>query len=739
MAVVYRLVVRGLLAVAVVAFLFALVIAERPEMLLGDPIREEALQQGEAVNPDLANATSIVDLRGETPVSRPLPERTVAITFDDGPDPVWTREIQAVLDEHGVPGTFFVVGEHVLEYPDIVRELHAAGHEIGNHTYTHPRVSALSGWQVRLQYKLTQEAVANVIGEAPKVFRPPYSGSAPFFPVAEMEAATLVSRDLGIVSLLTDRIPKDYDLSVSVDELVAQAMPPAGAGAAITFHDGGGDRANTIEALDRLITELKENGYRFVTASEFIGLSSQGPSAASRTSGLLITAAEVAPKVVTVFAVVSIAFAVYGVVRLGLLVVLALRQRRVEKARLSSPTHRPFCEPVSVVVPAYNEEVGIAAAVSSFVDNDYQGYVEVIVVDDGSTDRTAEIAEQLGFPNVRVIRQANAGKPAALNTGINAARTEIIVMVDGDTVFERDTIRRLVQHFADPTVGAVAGNAKVGNRTGWWTRLQHLEYTLASSLERRAYAALRTTACVPGAIGAFRRLTLKQVGGVSADTLAEDSDLTMAIARAGWTVAFAPDARAWTETPATLRGLYRQRFRWSYGVLQALAKHRGAVIERGAGGRLGRRVFPQQFFNYLGALAGPLFDLVFLINLFLRRDIASATVVAWVALNVMFIAVTAVALRLDGEKVRSAVFTPMQQFVYRQVLYLAVLRAISAAVCGIRLPWNKIRRTGDVAIHLPPTPAVPAASTPASAAVELDLRHIDVIDLRDDVLVGTGE
>jgi peptidoglycan/xylan/chitin deacetylase (PgdA/CDA1 family) len=352
MSVLYRVAVRCLLVLAVVAFVFTLVLAERPEMLLGDTMLEQSAH-GEALNPDLANASSILDLRGEQPESPPVPERTVAITFDDGPDPTWTPAVQAVLDEHGVPGTFFVIGQQVLEHPDIVRDLHAAGHEIGNHTFTHPRVGDLSPWQVRLQYQLTQEAVAGVIGEAPTVFRPPYSGMAPFLPASELAAATTASRDLGMISLLSDRIPRDFDESLSADELVAQAIPPAGAGAVIVFHDGGGNRARTVEALERVIVELEANGYRFATASEFIGLRHTAAGTDHRAS-LLVTAAHAAPAIVGVLAAISVAFALYGVARLVLLVVLASRQRRSEARSILRVTDT-FREPVSVLVPAYNE------------------------------------------------------------------------------------------------------------------------------------------------------------------------------------------------------------------------------------------------------------------------------------------------------------------------------------------------------------------------------------------------
>ena len=243
---------------------------------------------------------------------------------------------------------------------------------------------------------------------------------------------------------------------------------------------------------------------------------------------------------------------------------------------------------MSVIVPAYNEAANIAATVRSLVASDYPR-LEVIVVDDGSTDGTAAIVESLRLPDVRLVRRPNAGKPAALNTGIRLARGDLLVLVDGDTVFEPDAIGQLVQPFADPDVGAVSGNTKVANRRGLLGRWQHLEYVIGFNLDRRLFDLGECMPTVPGAIGAFRREALLDVGGVPAATLAEDTDLTMAILRAGWRVVYEPTAIAWTEAPSTLRQLWRQRYRWCYGTMQAMWKHRAALRERGPAGKLGRR------------------------------------------------------------------------------------------------------------------------------------------------------
>ncbi|MGH3242785.1 MAG: glycosyltransferase, partial [Spirillospora sp.] len=352
----------------------------------------------------------------------------------------------------------------------------------------------------------------------------------------------------------------------------------------------------------------------------------------------------------------------------------------------------PF-PPVSVIVPAYNEEVNIAATVASLLDTDYPGTVEVVVVDDGSTDRTALIVESIALPTVQLIRKPNGGKPSALNTGVGVARAEILVLVDGDTVFQRDTIRHLVTPFADPRVGAVSGNTKVANRGGILGRWQHIEYVIGFNLDRRMFDVLRCMPTVPGAIGAFRRSVLARVGGVPGDTLAEDTDLTMAICRTGLRVVYEEKALAWTEAPSSLRELWRQRYRWCYGTMQAMWKHRRSVVERGGSGRFGRRCLPYlTLFQILLPLFAPAIDLFALFGVVFLDP--AGPILTWLVFVAAQAAAGAYALWLDGERIRPLWTLPLQQFVYRQLMYLVVVQSLVTALLGARLGWHTIRRTG---------------------------------------------
>jgi cellulose synthase/poly-beta-1,6-N-acetylglucosamine synthase-like glycosyltransferase len=356
---------------------------------------------------------------------------------------------------------------------------------------------------------------------------------------------------------------------------------------------------------------------------------------------------------------------------------------------------------VSVIIPAYNRAYCVFDAVRSTLDQTH-ALVECIVVDDGSTDGTADIVRRLRLPGVHVIRQPNAGKPAALNTGIAHAGGDILVLVDGDTVFEPDAVGKLVQPLHAQDVGAVSGNTKVANRRGLLGRWQHLEYVIGFNLDRRMFDVARCMPTVPGAIGAFRRAAIVDVGGVSAQTLAEDTDFTMALIRAGWRVVYAPDAVAWTEAPASLKQLWRQRYRWCYGTMQAMWKHRRSLVERGPAGKLGRRgLLYMLALQVVLPLAAPAVDVYAIYGLIFLP--AGQVAAVWFGFVILQACTAAYALRLDHESLRPLWTLPLQQFVYRQLMYLVVVQSTITAASGIRLPWQRIARTGQAqqALRLP--------------------------------------
>ncbi|MEU8219744.1 bifunctional polysaccharide deacetylase/glycosyltransferase family 2 protein [Micromonospora taraxaci] len=628
------------------------------------------------------------------PVSRALPDRTIALTFDDGPDPRWTPQVLDVLRRHGAHATFFVVGARVNEHPELVRRILAEGHEIGSHTFTHANLADVPPWRRDLELSLTRKAVASATGREVTLFRPPFS-SVPTALTGSEYAALRAAAGAGHVAVLTDLDTKDWQRP-GTDQILRAATPKRGRGAVVLMHDGGGDRAQTLAALDRLLPALGDQGYRFTTVSAGIDAApSMVPAGVgARLSGTALrwtqTGARWSADVMNVLLATAL---VLGVARLAVQVFCAQRHvRRVRRPREGRPEVRA---PVSVIVPAYNEAANIASTVRSLMASAYPA-LEVIVVDDGSDDGTADIVERMRLRGVRVIRQPNAGKPAALNTGIRAARANLLVLVDGDTVFQPDTVHRLVQGFADPSVGAISGNTKVANRRRLLGRWQHLEYVIGFNLDRRMYDVLECMPTIPGAIGAFRREVLLRVGGVPSDTLAEDTDLTMKVLRAGWRVVYEESAIAWTEAPSSLRQLWRQRYRWCYGTMQAMWKHRHALREPGAGGKLGRRGLPYlTVFQIVLPLTAPAVDVFAVYGLLFLPW--STLALAWAGLLLLQAATAGYALHLDRERYGPLWALPLQQLVYRQLMYLVVVQSVVTALIGNRLRWQRMVRTGEAA------------------------------------------
>ncbi|HEX6458923.1 MAG TPA: bifunctional polysaccharide deacetylase/glycosyltransferase family 2 protein [Thermoleophilaceae bacterium] len=639
--------------------------------------------------------TLIANARGQL-VSRERPSgRQIALTFDDGPDPHWTPRIASLLQSQHVPATFFVVGSDAVRHPGIIRMLHRGGFELGDHTFTHSDLTKLPGWQRSLQIDLTENAIAGIVGVHSRLVRLPYSSTRAAVTRPQARVIRQLA-DKGYIVALTDFDSDDWTRP-GVGAIVRAASPGGSRGGVVLMHDGGGDRSQTLAALKRLIPQLRARGFRFVRLSELsrLPVAAVEPPARSwdRLRGrLLLATLAVARFTTTVLTWMLVAVAVLTVLRTVLVLALARGHARHTRRIVPDATFTP---PISVVVPAFNEAVDIGRTVRALAASDYPEF-EVIVVDDGSVDGTGDIVERLELPRVQLLRQLNLGKPAALNRGVAAARHDLIVTADADTIFEPHSLRRLAQAFRDPAVGAASGNTKVGNRQGLLGRWQHIEYVMGFNLDRRLYDVLRCMPTVPGAIGAFRRAALADIGGVSDATLAEDTDATLAIGRAGWTVVYVEDARAWTEAPSSLAALWRQRYRWSYGTMQAVWKHRAALWRPGEG-RIGHRGIPylSTFQIVLPSLA-PLVDLFALYGLVFYDSLA--VLAYWVGFNALQLLLAVYAFRLDGESLRPLWLMPLQQFVYRQLMYLVVIESVVSALLGVRLRWHRSERTGEVRI-----------------------------------------
>jgi cellulose synthase/poly-beta-1,6-N-acetylglucosamine synthase-like glycosyltransferase/peptidoglycan/xylan/chitin deacetylase (PgdA/CDA1 family) len=690
-----RLPMRLTLPVLVLAALMAMLMLRgyvHSEILADHRVRPEAAS--DEVPEKILDGGPVIDTRNGRTTSLRVPDHRVVLTFDDGPDPTWTPKVLDVLKKHHAHAVFFVTGTMTSRYPQLVRRMVAEGNEVGVHTFSHPDLSYQSKKRIDWELSQTQLAITGAAGIRTSLFRPPYSSSTDAmdnlsWPVTEY----IGSR--GYITVVNDKDSEDWR-KPGVDRIIRNATPVAGQGAIVLMHDSGGDRHQTVQALDRFLPLLQKQGYTFDNLTEAL----HAPSAHTPVTGpdlwqgrawiFLVQAAD------GITDVLVVGLAVIGasvLARFALMLWLSFLHTRRVRRKGFRWGRRTVTEPVSVLVPAYNEAKCIENTVRSLTASEHP--VEILVIDDGSTDGTARIVENLNLPGVRVVRQENAGKPAALNRGLRNARHDIVVMMDGDTVFEPATVRELVQPFGDPAVGAVAGNAKVGNRDSLIGAWQHIEYVMGFNLDRRMYDVLRCMPTIPGAVGAFRRTALEQVGGMSDDTLAEDTDITMAIHRHGWRVVYAERARAWTEAPESVSQLWSQRYRWSYGTMQAIWKHRGAMLDRGPSGRFGRVGLPLvSLFMVVAPLLAPLIDAFLLYGIVFGPT--QKTIGAWLGVLAVQAACAAYAFHLDRERMTHLVSLPLQQILYRQLMYVVLLQSWITALTGGRLRWQKLRRTGVV-------------------------------------------
>lgn len=658
--------------------------------------------------------------------------QNIALTFDDGPDPKWTIPILDVLKAKGVPATFFILGQNANRNTDIIRRIVQEGHELGNHTYTHPNLSGASPQEVDLELSSTERLIESITGRQMRLWRAPYAGDAEPKTPEQIAPILTAQNRFGSLAVGLKADPLDWDTDnpdntqrATTERIVERTISsisnpnPQERGQIVLLHDAGGDRSATVAALPLIIDRLQAQGYHFVTAGAMAGLSvEQSMPPVPKSTGSWQRQFNTA--------VFSIAFwfesgifwifivgAFLGIGRIAIVITLALIQRywwrdRQEKKRPFSADYQPF---VSVVVPAFNEEAVIGRTISTLLQSDYPGRLEIIVVDDGSTDHTFGLATDLfcSYSNVQVFRKPNAGKAAALNFGIQKAQGEIIVALDADTLFAADSIRLMVRHFIDERVGAVAGNAKVGNRINLVTRWQALEYIISQNLDRRVFSMFNCITVVPGAIGAWRKSSIVNAGGFSHDTLAEDQDLTIALRQTGQIIAYEEQAMCYTEAPDTLKALAKQRYRWGFGTLQCAWKYRKSLFSARQG-TLGWIGLPNTWlFQIIFSLISPIADLMLLYSIFFiyRNKIqhpVEYSVISGAAELLTYFAVfflvdlfaSWIAFKMEKEDKSLLLWLVLQRFVYRQVVYYVMLKSFLTAFKGLAPGWGKLERKSTV-------------------------------------------
>jgi cellulose synthase/poly-beta-1,6-N-acetylglucosamine synthase-like glycosyltransferase/peptidoglycan/xylan/chitin deacetylase (PgdA/CDA1 family)/spore germination protein YaaH len=649
-------------------------------------------------------------------------QNEIALTFDDGPDPQWTPQILDILKAKNVKATFFLIGENAEANPGLVQRILAEGHELGNHTYTHPDLANTPPQAVALELNATQRLIEALTGRSLLLFRPPYLGDAE--PTDDDQIVpVLVAQSMGYITVGEHVDPGDWELP-GTQNIVQRVLDQVNHRTQATkdkdlptniilLHDAGGDRAQTVAALPIIIDKLRNEGHRFVLVSDLMHYTRDQamPRRASTLTMFMDRIVFLTLNALGNGLYFCFLIAIWlGILRLFALAGLSIINRWRNGSRELSPPVLGEALFVSVIVPAYNEGRVIASTVRTILASDHDK-LEIIVVDDGSQDNTSDVVRsEFGHDDrVQLIRIANGGKANALNVGVAHAKGEVVVALDADTQFARTTVSRLVRWFADPTVGAVAGNAKVGNRVNTITRWQALEYIVAQNLERRALAALGTLTVVPGAVGAWRKSALMEVGGYPSDTLAEDQDLTIHLQGKGYRVRFDSTAIAWTEAPNSFAGLARQRFRWAYGTLQCLWKYRSFTFNPRYGA-LGMIALPQVWlFQIILTALAPLADLLLIWQIIgqgiaylqhgpeFSNDNLIIVGVYYAVFMVVDLTAALIGFLMERREDWNLLWWLMlQRFGYRQLMYYVVVRSIWTAIKGPFVGWGKLERTGMV-------------------------------------------
>ena len=651
----------------------------------------------------------------------------VALSFDDGPDPKWTPKILDILKEKRVKGTFMLIGAEAAENVGVMERIYREGHEIGNHTYTHPDISDISPRQLDLEVKLTERLFASKLGIQPLYFRPPYDIDEEPDTDDQAEPVVQIQND-GYTIIGSKLDTNDWNenprktpaemAQLILAQLETMKTKPQFRGSVILLHDGGGDRSATVAALPVLIDVLRARGYSIVPVSALMGKTSAEVMPqltlwqylrAVPDSIAFSSAAFVAKFIVFVFFLGDVLMSA----RLIIVGIFAIIDRLRKPRRNLSPGYAPR---VAVLVPAYNEETVIVRTIRSVLNSDYKN-LHIIVIDDGSLDRTAEVAREayaaeIAAGRVQVLTKANGGKAAALNYALERLTEEVYVGIDADTVIAADAISKLIPHFEDPRIGAMAGNAKVGNRVNLWTRWQALEYITSQNFERRALDLFHVVTVVPGAIGAWRTAPVKAAGGYPVNTVAEDADLTMNLLEQGLRVDYEDRALAYTEAPIDAKGLMRQRFRWSFGTLQAIWKHRAAFIRNKA---MGLFALPNiLIFQMFLPLVSPFIDLMFvagICNYFIDRHYhpeaaSTASLQKLLAYFVTFLLIdfvtSSIAFSLERRHPANKgdgwllFHIWLQRFAYRQVFSIVLFKTLKRAIDGKPFNWDKIERTAKM-------------------------------------------
>ena len=636
----------------------------------------------------------------KTPIG---PGHKIILTFDDGPDATYTPKILKILEKEKIPATFFVIGLNAENNIPLLNRIYKSGYEIGNHTFTHHNIAKMSPERADLELKATRVLIECITGRSTILFRAPYNADSEPQTFEEIEPIARSKKD-NYITVGESIDPNDWDPNMNADSIVNRTIRLAEATDAsiILLHDAGGKtRQPTVDALPRIIDYFKKRGCKFTTVADLMGKTKDDVMPKVKRSWVNSLNFFVAEATYWgghfVFALFIIGI-ILSVGRMTGMAILATLQKKKEK-NAAFATAQPM---VSIIVPAYNEEINACRTVNSLLQQNYPN-LRVVFVDDGSTDNTyKKVAEEfISNPDVQVHTKPNGGKASALNYGINIANSDFVICIDADTQLKTDAVSQLMKKFTDDSVGAVAGNVKVGNEVNLITRWQSIEYITSQNFDRRAFELLNCITVVPGAIGAFRKEAVIKSGAFTTDTLAEDCDLTMRLHRNGYKVKNCNEAISYTEAPETMRQFMKQRFRWSFGVIQSFWKHRDAVFNPKYK-NLGLVALPNiLIFQILLPFLAPLADFILVFSLLaagfgiIQSDISNI-IFYYFIFTLVDVAGAALAFAFEKEDYKKLVWMIPQRLIYRQLMYYILFKSFNKALKGELQGWGILKRTGNV-------------------------------------------
>ncbi|MHB1921686.1 MAG: glycosyltransferase [Chitinophagaceae bacterium] len=634
--------------------------------------------------------------------------KKLVLTFDDGPDPRYTPEILNILQREKVPAAFFLVGINAEDNIPIVEREYREGYEIGNHTFTHPNIATINPRLADYEIRSTRLLIECITGHSTILFRAPYNADSQPHSMMELIPVAM-ARAQNYYTIGENIDPEDWDIAsgVNADSIFNRVVRMRHLGNIILLHDAGGNRSATVAALPRIIDYFKKHGYTFTTIGDLMGktreqimpvISNKKDYYLIRFNYLFASFTYWFDHVIYALFLVGIALSIGRTIALAIIAYLGMKKTRAEQVSRDLAGGEKKFPPVTIVVPAYNEQLNAVSTVRALLESDYPA-LEIIFVDDGSQDQTYSLVRDAfaHHPQVQVISKSNGGKASALNYGVNLANSEFVVCIDADTHLKSDAITRLMELFTNDHIGAVAGNVKVGNEVNILTIWQSIEYITSQNFDRRAFDLLNCITVVPGAIGAFRKEAIIKSGGFTTDTLAEDCDLSIRILRCGYVIRNCTAAISYTEAPESLGMFFRQRFRWSFGVMQSFWKHRDTLFNNNYG-NLGKIAMPNiLIYQILLPFLAPLADIIFVFGMIVLSNASRLHILQYYLIFLLVDAAAAmVAFSFEKEDFLKLFWVIPQRLVYRIFMYFILFKAWRKAVKGETQHWGVLKRTGNV-------------------------------------------